>query len=96
METASQQVADEVRCECGKITGERCAWVGHEDETAMVEWTPPSIRRSIQDARAAGNLGGLGAPLARRDDVSLLRLERSCAETAVADEPEWTRIVEST
>lgn len=43
-----------VRCECGQIAGERCAWEGPVGETVLVEWMPEYLRASHI---AAGNSG---------------------------------------
>lgn len=73
-----------IHCECGTITGVRCAWEGSEADTVTVEWMPEDIRASHE---AAGNSGYYPNNGARR-----LTVERSCAESLVDD---WTSIVEA-
>ena len=68
-----------VACECGRVTGERCAWSGRIDETVVVEWMPEFLRSSHE---AAGNSGVYAHNGAER-----IMMERSCAE-GLADA--WT------
>lgn len=75
-----------VRCECGQYTGERCTWIGSPDDTVVVEYMPTHLRASHE---AAGNVGRYPYNGAVR-----VRCERSCAESIVADDPDWAQIVE--
>lgn len=75
-----------VRCECGQYTGERCVWIGSPDDTVVVEYMPMHLRASHE---AAGNVGRYPHNGAVR-----VRCERSCAESIVANDPDWAWIVE--
>lgn len=75
-----------VRCECGDYTGERCMWIGSPEETVVVEYMPEYYRASHE---AAGNVGRYPHNGAVR-----IRCERSCAESIVANDPDWAWIVE--
>src|SRR5690606_13884660 len=44
--------APECHCQCGSVTGERCAWSGPRAETLVVRWVPPYLRGT---AVAAGS-----------------------------------------
>lgn len=70
-------------CECGKATGEYCAWSGPIAETVEVEWMPAYLRASHI---AAGGKGAYPYNGALR-----IRVEKSCAEELLRDDPEWTR-----
>lgn len=72
------------RCECGKITGERCSHVQPEDDMVAVEWMPPHLRASHE---AAGNRGTYPANGAER-----LWVTADCAHDVCDDE--WTTEVE--
>lgn len=73
---------ENVECQCGEITGTRCAWSGPKSETVILEWTPEYLRASHE---AAGNRGVYPHNGAQR-----LRVEKGCGES-LADE--WTEIV---
>lgn len=42
------------RCECGKVTGEACTWVGPVRDTVVLDYMPEHLRASHH---AAGNAG---------------------------------------
>lgn len=75
-----------VRCECGQYTGERCQWIGSPDDTVVLEFMPEHLRASHSAARNVGRYPHNGAVR--------VRCERSCAQSIVADDPDWARIVE--
>ena len=75
-----------VQCQCGQITGERCAWHGPRSETVVVEYMPESLRASHE---AAGNRGSYPANGAIR-----CRCERECAARIVEEEDGWASIVD--
>src|SRR5690606_35970839 len=75
-----------VRCECGDYTGERCIWIGSPDDTVVVEYMPLYLRASHEAARNVGVYPHNGA--------IRIRCERSCAESIVANDADWSRIVE--
>jgi len=77
---------DLVHCQCGQITGERCAWHGPRSETVVVEYMPESLRASHE---AAGNRGSYPANGAIR-----CRCERECAARIVEEEDGWASIVD--
>jgi hypothetical protein len=83
--TQINKTADGVQCECGRITGERCAWSGPSDETVVIEWMPPYLRASHQ---AAGNRGDYPANGAER-----LRVHAACADLIMGDDGDWTSVV---
>lgn len=74
-----------VCCECGQYTGERCIWVGSPDDTVIVEFMPMHYRASHKAARNVGVYPHNGAVR--------IRCERSCAESIVKLDPDWTRIL---
>ena len=76
----------DVHCECGRATGERCAWDGPKSETVIVEWMPDHLRASHAAAHNRGAYPSNGA--------IRLRAERSCAQSLVDSEGGWAEIVE--
>jgi len=74
-----------VQCGCGKCTGVRCEWTGPRRETVVIEYMPEQYRGSHT---AAGNSGSYPANGAVR-----VRVERSCAESLVEHDGDWTSIV---
>lgn len=74
-----------VQCDCGRVTGTRCAWSGPPSETVLVEWMPDYLRASHE---AAGNSGSYPHNGAER-----IRMERSCAESIIADSDGWAATV---
>lgn len=63
-----------IRCQCGEILGERCAWVGPVSETVEVRYIPEHLVRQAQEARQTDPLdSAYAAP-------ETLRVERGCAE----------------
>lgn len=77
---------NEVHCECGETTGERCAWTGPRSHTELVEWMPLHHRASHA---AAGNSGTYPHNGARR-----LRLSGECAASLIEADPEWATQVD--
>ena len=75
---------DLVHCECGEVTGERCAWSGPIAETVIVEYMPEYLRASHE---AAGNAGQYPANGAIR-----MRVEKRCAGLIVSTEGEWAEV----
>ena len=75
----------DINCECGRITGERCAWSGFVSDTAAIEWMPPFLRASHE---AAGNRGTYPANGAER-----LIVHHECADMLIVGDEGWTRIV---
>lgn len=69
-----------VRCECGAVTGHRCAWVGPASETVVVEWMPEHLRAGHT---AANNRGRYPHNGARRLTVHI-----DCADSLCIDD-EW-------
>ena len=80
--------AEDVRCECGEVTGERCAWVGPRTDTVAVRWLPEALRGSHQAAGRSGvyGIGGDGG-------AETLRLERGCAESLATSEGDWMEVL---
>lgn len=50
----TETTTQDVHCECGEATGQRCAWTGPRTKTVVIEWMPAYLRESH---RAAGNAG---------------------------------------
>jgi hypothetical protein len=105
LETARELLDGLVRCQCGEVTGDCCAWVGPIDQTVLVEYMPEALRASHS---AAGNSGSYPYNGAIR-----IRCEMSCADRIVygdvyaddyagdyaddycdAPENEWARILD--
>jgi hypothetical protein len=61
MNTATLDATDDVQCECGEITGERCQWSGPASETVVLEYMPPEFRASHSAARNSGTYPHNGA-----------------------------------
>lgn len=86
MKRAAQPATE--RCECGEITGERCAWTGPIELTTIVEHMPPQWRDSHF---ASGNRG-----VWPNNGALRLRVSRVCA-ALLCDEwthdvgPDWRR-----
>lgn len=76
-----------VRCECGEILGDRCAWVGPVADTVVLEYMPPDVRSSHI---AAGYRDILSAGRYPSNGAVRIRVHRPFAEQ-LADA--WTRIV---
>lgn len=77
-------IADEVRCECGKWSGEHCEWSGPKDATVIVEWMPRDLRVAHTEARNSGIYPHNGA--------ERIRVERSCADRMVEHDGEWVEV----
>lgn len=73
-----------VQCDCGRITGERCAWDGPVEETVLVEWMPEYLRASHI---AAGNSGRYPHNGAIR-----IRIHHACADLLCDDDGWLTRV----
>lgn len=69
-------------CDCGRMTGVRCAWHGPRAETVLMEWMPEHLRASHE---AAGNRG-----VYPHNGAERVRCSRECAES-LADA--WTEVV---
>lgn len=74
-----------VQCECGEAFGEMCAWSGPESKTVIVEWMPEYLRGSHT---AAGNRG-----VYPHNGSVRFRAEKSCAESLMKHDGEWTEII---
>lgn len=79
--------ATTVRCSCGDWSGVRCDWVGHLDETLLVEHMPDSVRSSHE---AAGNRG-----IYPHNGALRSRVHRDCAAHIVSIDGEWCSIVDT-
>ena len=71
----TRNITAQVECECGELTGERCAWTGPLTETEVIEYMPEHLRSSHV---AAGNSG-----TCPRNGAQRIRVERSCAERLI-------------
>ena len=77
--------AQNVQCECGEWSGERCPWSGPVSDTVTVEYMPESLRSSHV---AAGNRG-----VYPHNGSVRIRVERSCAERMVESDGDWARVI---
>ena len=73
-----------VRCECGEVTGDACAWCGSAADLMTVETMPEHLRASHE---AAGNRGTYPHNGAVR-----LRVSPECAALLVESDGGWTSI----
>ena len=73
--------ADCIHCECGEITGTRCAWRGPRRNTMCLEYMPVYLRASHQSARNAGVWPQNGS--------IRIRAEITCADRLIEDDAEW-------
>jgi hypothetical protein len=78
----SEDLAEEVHCECGEATGVRCEWTGPKADTVAIDWMPESLRESHRAARNSGRYPHNGA--------LRLRVNSDCAEMLEESDPDWT------
>lgn len=58
---------DEIECQCGRITGERCLGTCAEEDAVEIEWVPPYLRGT---AEACGSWRGLSERLVLDPDCA--------------------------
>jgi hypothetical protein len=78
-------VKDDVHCECGQWSGERCSWTGPASATTIVEFVPEHLRSSHIAARNRGIYPHNGA--------IRLRVERSCADRMAEHDNTWVTVL---
>jgi hypothetical protein len=82
MRSLLDEDAGTTTCECGAITGARCA-ADLDDDAVTIEWMPPYLRSSHE---AAGNRGVWPHNGAQR-----LRVTPECADDAIEADTDWVR-----